>query len=40
MFKRKAGDKKMVFNMGMNNPEQGLKLKWNQHDVYDVPNLI
>jgi len=40
MFKRGAGDKKMVFNMGMNNPEQGLKLKWNQYDVYEVPNLI
>jgi hypothetical protein len=40
MFKRKPGDKKMVFNMGSNNPEQGLKLKWNQFDVYDVPNLI
>jgi hypothetical protein len=40
MFKRGLGDKKMVFNMGAGNPEQGLKLKWNQFEVYDVPNLI
>jgi hypothetical protein len=40
MFKHKPGDKKMVFNMGSRNPEQGLKLKWNQNDIYEVPNLI
>ena len=30
----------MVFNMGSRNPEQGLKLKWNSNDIYEVPNLI
>ena len=39
MFKGKKSA--MVFNkMGGANPVEGLRLKWNQHDIYQVENLI
>jgi hypothetical protein len=38
MFKNKKT--KMVFNQLRNNPSEGLKLKWNQFDIYTVENLL
>lgn len=35
----KGKKSKMVFNL-KSNPQEGLRLKWNQFDVYTVENLI
>ena len=35
MFKQRG----LVFNHLSGNPKEGLKLKWNTHDVYTVENL-
>lgn len=38
MFKPDKGEKKMIFNS--KRVDEGLKLKWNQYDVYTVENLM